>query len=115
MQARVIAAATAMIADGQVTTGFLDFAVYATGQGCAAVNISGNAYVDSFDSSRGSYQQTKTLEKGIIGSSGNVTISSGAVINGPVFTLNTNVGDCANVFPESRSQGRLPLREVTSN
>jgi len=45
----------------------LDFAVYATGTGCKAITMSGNVFVDSSDSSQGSYAQTKQLSKGIVG------------------------------------------------
>ena len=51
--------------------GFSDFAVYATGTGCGAITLSGNAYTDSFDSSQGSYQQTKKAAKGNLGVAGN--------------------------------------------
>src|SRR5947208_17136311 len=48
-----------------------DFAVYATGMGCGALTIAGNASVDSFNSSQGSYSHTKQLSQGIVGVSGN--------------------------------------------
>src|SRR5207244_7024416 len=50
----------------------LDFAVYATGTGCGVITMSGNAYIDSFDSSKGTYTQTKQLSQGIVGASGNI-------------------------------------------
>src|SRR2546425_10803891 len=73
-----------------------DFAVYATGTGCGALKISGNASVDSFDSSQGSYSQTKQLSKGIVGVSGNITLSGNVTINGPVFATNVTVDSCRN-------------------
>jgi len=55
----------------------LDFAIYATGTGCSTMRISGKGSVDSYDSSQGSYAQTKQLSKGIVGTSGNVSLSGG--------------------------------------
>src|SRR6266478_6020397 len=80
------------IAVAQINSSLLDFAVYATGTGCGAINISGNAYIDSFDSSQGSYAQTKQLSKGIVGTSGNIDLRGNVSINGPIFALNTTVG-----------------------
>src|SRR5260370_40300476 len=77
----------------------LDFAVYATGTGCGAITMSGNASVDSFDSSQGSYAQTKQLSKGIVGTSGNIDLRGNVTINGPIFALNTTVGSCQNGMP----------------
>jgi Glucodextranase, domain B len=77
----------------------LDFAIYATGTGCGAITISGSTYVDSFDSSQGSYSQTRQLSQGIVGTAGNINLSSSATINGPFFALNTAVGKCSNGVP----------------
>jgi len=94
----ILALAAPAVSLSQITSQ-LDFAVYATGTGCGAINISGNAFVDSFDSSKGTYTQTKQLNDGIIGVSGNLTLSSNAVIDGPVFALNTGTGACVNGAP----------------
>src|SRR4051794_8534006 len=40
-----------------VGSSLLDFAFYATGTGCGAAKLGGNAVVDSFDSSKGTYEQ----------------------------------------------------------
>lgn len=88
------------IAVSQVpNNGLVDFGVYATGTGCGAISISGNASIDSFDSSQGSYTQTKQASKGIVGVSGNITLSGNVAIDGPVFALNTTVGSCSNGKP----------------
>ena len=86
--------------------GQLDFAVYATGTGCGAVNISGNAFVDSFDSSQGTYAQTKQLNKGIVGLNGNISLSGQATVNGPIFATNTSVGSCTNGSPGITLSGK---------
>src|SRR5262245_52604627 len=65
-----------------------DFAVYATGTGCGVINLSGSILVDSFDSSQGTYAQTKQLSKAVIGAAGNISLSGQTVVNGPVFVVN---------------------------
>ena len=83
-----------------------DFAVYATGTGCGAINISGNAYTDSFDSSLGSYSQTKQLSQGNVGVSGNISLKGNPTINGSIFAVNTNVGACVNGAPGISLSGK---------
>src|SRR5262249_47194097 len=97
MTARITFALFAIATEGggiAATPSGFDFAAYATGTGCGALTMSGNAYTDSFDSSKGSYTQTKQLSLGLIGSSGNVNLSGNVTVNGPVFALNTTVGPC---------------------
>ena len=72
--------------------GPFDFAAYATGAGCAAINFSGGAYTDSFDSSQGTYAKTKQLADGDLGVTGNATLSGQAKINGSLAALNTTIG-----------------------
>jgi hypothetical protein len=84
----------------------LDFAVYATATGCGAITISGNAYTDSFDSSHGTYAQTKQLSNGHIGVSGNATLNGSATVNGSIFALNTTVGQCRNGTPGITLSGK---------
>lgn len=88
----------------QVPAG-MDFGVYATGAGCGAITMSGSASVDSFDSSKGTYTQTKQISQGIVGVSGNINLSGSVVINGPIFALNTNVGSCKNGAPGITTSG----------
>ncbi len=76
------------------------YAAYATGTGCGTINMSGGAYTDSFDSSEGSYQQTKQNTGGNVGVSGNISLSgSTTTINGTISALNINVGNCQNGTP----------------
>ena len=79
--------------------GVTDFAVYATGTGCGVVTISGNSYTDSFDSSKGSYSQTKQNSLGVIGANGNVNVSGQSIVNGPIVALNIAAGTCQNGLP----------------
>jgi hypothetical protein len=109
MTARITLALLVIAAEGEVVaappSGY-DFAAYATGTGCGALTMSGKAYTDSFDSSKGTYDQTKQLSQGLIGSSGNVNLSGNVVINGPVFALNTAVGTCTNGAPGITISGK---------
>jgi len=84
----------------------LDYAVYATGTGCGAINLSGNAYTDSFDSSQGSYKQTKKTTGGDVGASGNISLSGSATVNGTISALNINVGNCRNGTPGITASGK---------
>src|SRR4051812_1114289 len=67
----VLAAADGIAAG--IPNGF-DFGAYATNTRCGALTLSGNSYTDSFDSTKGTYTQTKQLNRGFVGSSGNVTL-----------------------------------------
>jgi Concanavalin A-like lectin/glucanases superfamily/HpiC1 cyclase/MBG domain/Bacterial Ig-like domain/Cep192 domain 4/WD40-like Beta Propeller Repeat len=77
----------------------LNYAAYATGTGCAAINMSSSSYTDSFDSSQGSYNQTKQNTGGNVGVSGNINLSGSATINGTISALNIKVGACKNGTP----------------
>ena len=79
--------------------GPFDFAVYATRSDCGAITISGNAYTDSFDSSQGTYVQTRQLSNGDIGVVGNASLKGAVVVNGTLFALNTTVGPCRDGVP----------------
>lgn len=87
----------------------MDFAVYATGTGCSAITMSNSAYVDSFDSSLGTYTQTKQLSKGIVGVTGNINLSGSATIYGPIFALNTTLGACKNGTPGITISGKAKV------
>lgn len=72
----------------------MDFAAFATGSGCGAVNLGGGAITDSFDSSQGPYSQTHVTSNGNIGSDGNVSLGAGVAVNGTASTPNPSVGIC---------------------
>ena len=91
------------------SSGLSDFAVYATGTGCGAITISGNSYIDSFDSSIGSYSQTRQTSAGVIGANGNVNVSGSVIVNGPIVALNTGVGTCQNGTPGITLSGRAKV------
>src|SRR4051812_2200429 len=77
----------------------LSFAAYATGTTCGAITMSGGAYVDSFDSSQGTYRQTRKNAQAVVGVSGNINLSGQSTIYGQLYALNTNVGACQNGSP----------------
>ena len=84
---------------GQFNPPPYQYAVYATGTGCAAIGLSGNSYTDSFNSSQGNYSQTKQNTGGNVGVSGNINLSGSATINGTISALNINVGACQRGTP----------------
>ena len=79
--------------------GPFDFAAYATGADCGAITLSGNTTTDSFDSSKGTYAQTKQLSGGNVGANGNTSLSGNVTINGFIAALNKTVGTCRNGSP----------------
>jgi RHS repeat-associated protein len=99
-------ASTTTTATASFAPGPLDFAVFATGTGCGAIKLSGNTSIDSYDSSAGTYAQTKQLNQGIVGVDGNIDLTGNATIYGPVFALNTTVGQCQNGIPGITLSGR---------
>jgi hypothetical protein len=52
--------------------------------GINGVTLSGGAYTDSYDASKGAYDPTKARQGGSIGSNGNVTINDTAKVNGDI-------------------------------
>jgi HYDIN/CFA65/VesB family protein/centrosomal CEP192-like protein len=87
----------------------LNFAVYATGSGCGAITISGGGFTDSFNSSQGTYSQTKQNATGNVGVTGNINLSSSGTINGTVSALNTSVGQCSNGTPGISLSGQAKV------
>lgn len=72
----------------------LSFAAFATSSSCGAISLLGGAYTDSFDSSRGSYAQTRAANSGNLGSLGNVSVGDQSTVNGSVSVANPVVGPC---------------------
>jgi hypothetical protein len=90
----------------QVPVTPMSFAVYATGMGCGALSFSATAYTDSFNSSLGSYDDTKQLSNGNVGVSGNANLSGSATINGAISTLSASTGNCQNGAPGITLSGK---------
>ena len=69
------------------------YAVYATGTVCKALNFSSNAAAtDSWNSSSGTYAATKQSSGGNVGTNGNINLSGGATIHGTFSGLNVGNG-----------------------
>jgi hypothetical protein len=74
-------------------TGVLSYAVYGTSLDCGAIQLSGNTSIDSFDSGKGGYSQTKS-NQGNIAVNGNIALDGKATVNGTIYALKPAVGDC---------------------
>jgi hypothetical protein len=72
----------------------LSFAAFATSPACGAVSLLGGSITDSFDSSRGTYQQTHALLGGNLGSFGNVSIGDHSTVNGSIEVPEPTLGSC---------------------
>ncbi|HYR83881.1 MAG TPA: LamG-like jellyroll fold domain-containing protein [Terriglobia bacterium] len=86
--------------------GVLSYAGYATSTACQAIALSDNASTDSFDSSRGSYADTKSDKRGDIAVNGNAALSERATVNGIVYSLNPAAGACKNGKPGISVSGK---------
>jgi hypothetical protein len=62
---------------------------------CGASTWSGNAFTDSYDSSIGSYAETRLNTQGDVSVNGGSTLSGYAKINGQLFTVHPTVGNCS--------------------
>jgi hypothetical protein len=72
------------------------YGISATAATCGAITISGSGYVDSFNSSLGTYAQTKQSTGGNVGTNGNATLSGNAKIYGSVSAPNATKGTCSS-------------------
>lgn len=72
----------------------MNYAVFATNSECGAINLAGGADTDSFDSSKGTYDQTESLSNGDVGTNGNVLLGDHTVVNGTASVDNPVTGLC---------------------
>ncbi len=86
--------------------GVLTYAAYATDTGCAAISFSGNASTDSFDSSHGTYAETKSNQRGDVAVNGNITLSGNATVNGTAYAVNAAAGPCKDGNPGISVSGK---------
>jgi Tfp pilus assembly protein PilX len=75
-------------------TPIFGYALETTGTGCGTVNISSSSYIDSFNSSQGTYTATHQASGGNVATNGNMTLSGSAKIQGNFSAPNTNTGAC---------------------
>jgi hypothetical protein len=81
------------------------YAIFATGNGCGAITMTGNATTDSFDYSAYSAANsgnptppppTTDGHSGSVGTNGNLTIGGQVNVHGNLDTPRTGVGNCTN-------------------
>ena len=77
------------------------YAIFATGNGCGAITMSGGQPVttDSYDSSNitfASGEPVTTPSGGSVGTNGNLSIGGQVTVNGNLDTPRTGVGNCGN-------------------
>ncbi len=88
-------------------TPVLSYAVFAAGNACPTITISGAGLTDSYDSSQGTYAGTVQTSQGDIGTNGTLTMSGSSTINGNAYLVNVvTAGSCpTQTFNNSSSVG----------
>src|SRR5205085_1916950 len=82
------------------------FGLFATGNGCGSVSLSGGVTIDGWDSAHGgTYATTKNNTEGSVGSNGNVSMSGGVQVGGNVGAANTIQGACPDGITSSGGAG----------
>jgi len=75
------------------------YAIFATGNGCGAITMSGDVHTDSYDSTSmtmsGGFPATQD-SGGSVGTNGNLSIGGQVTVNGNLDTPRTGVGNCSN-------------------
>jgi Tfp pilus assembly protein PilX len=72
------------------------YAVFATGAGCGAIDLRGNAGTNSYDSTAPlvSGAPVTTSSGGNVGTNGNLTVTGSVAVHGSLSTPRTGVGSC---------------------
>ncbi len=84
------------------------FGLFATGNGCGSVDMTGGIFVDGWNSANGgTYATTKNNIDGSVGSNGNVNLSGGALVGGNIGADNTTVGNCPDGISISGGAGQV--------
>jgi hypothetical protein len=83
------------------------YAIFATGNGCGAIDLRGNMHTDSYDSRTysGSGAPSTSNSGGGVGTNGNLSISGSVVVKGNLDTPRTGVGACQNGAPTALTAG----------
>ena len=84
------------------------YAVFATGNGCGAINLSGTSHTDSYDSRTLAGTPPAPVianSGGGVGTNGNLSITGHVLVNGNLDTPRTGVGDCHAGTPTALSEG----------
>src|SRR5260370_15954139 len=79
-----------------VGTSLYNNAIYATGNTCGSIILSGGATTNSFDSSAGTYAATAQNSNGNVATNGNVNLSGGSThVHGNLTSPNSGSGNCS--------------------
>jgi probable HAF family extracellular repeat protein len=93
-------------------SGILRYGVYATGTGCGAITLSGNASTDSYDSTiAGGYAASKANSQGDLAVNGNAALNGNVVVNGAIYAPNPAVGACKNGSPGITISGKALAKD----
>lgn len=95
--------------------GILNYAVYATNNGCGAVSLSGTSLIDSVDSSQGDYDSTKSTFGANVALNGNTHLQGRAQVNGTIFVPTPSKGTCVNGSPGISVSGAATVTGGYSN
>ena len=71
------------------------YGIFATANTCGSIDMSGNAYTDSFDSSAGTYARTVQATGGDVATNGNLVLSGSANIGGTLSSPQSGTGSCS--------------------
>ena len=96
-------------------SGILNYAVYATNNGCGAVSLSDASLIDSFDSSQGDYASTKSLFGANVALNGNARLQGRAQVNGTIFVPTPSTGLCVSGSPGISVSGKATVTGGYSN
>ncbi len=76
-------------------TPLFQYAIFANGNGCKAIDMSSSSFTNSFDSSAGTYGTTVQATGGNVGTNGNLNLSGSSNIGGTLSTPETGTGSCS--------------------
>jgi Tfp pilus assembly protein PilX len=87
-------------------TSIFSDAVFATGTGCAAINLTGSFTTDSYTSANGPYNSSTnhSATNGNLGTNGNLTSTGAGTLNGTLYDPNGNTtGPCPKSYTNTGS------------
>lgn len=91
------------------------YGLFATGTGCGAVTLNGNALTDSFTTAGGgTYATTQSNTGGDVGANGNVTLNGNAAVGGSIGVLPVSPATTATQGPCLSANG-TPQNNYTDN
>jgi hypothetical protein len=80
--------------------------------GTSGITLSGSAYTDSYDASKGAYNAATAIKTGSIASNGNISLSNNVVVNG---NARCGIGDSTTLANSAKITGvNMPLTQAVS-